>query len=327
MSVLEEGAKFGTKLLETVDKFTGPWNKRRQNKADQEAEQKKIDMIRNNPDMDIVYVNGEMNVRRRDPVALAERAQQRELADSIRQQENLEDILELAAGEGEEQEDVSDKPVDEDWITRFFSIAKDINSDEMKIIWAKILAGEIKQPGRFSLRLLDTLRNLSTEEAQIFRRVIPFLIQNGDSHYVPAYESLLRKYGINYDCILRLDECGLIKSDTLNFSKKGENCEFVFCYGDNLLRITATKRPSNRRIEGMSFSIHGCTVTGVGNELLRILEKEYHSIDYLKDFASEVHKLAYGYDTIVSFHRISKRDGKTITYDKEPFESMNFEGN
>lgn len=279
MSTLEEGAKFGTKLLETLDKFTSPWNKRRQNKADMEADQKKLDMIRNNPDMDIVYVNGEMSARRRDPVALAERAQQRELADSIRQQENLEDILDLASGEGEAEETVSDKPVDEDWITRFFSIAKDVNSEEMKIIWAKILAGEIKQPGSFSLRTMEMLRSISKREAEEFQRVAQFILLSRGVGYIPREDEMLKKYQVYYGTILDLDDCGLINSgSTIGFVRKKEDTPF---YAGNSERIIFVE--VRKEIEG-NITIPAYTLTRAGNELFSVL-KPAGNAEFIQEYA------------------------------------------
>lgn len=62
--------------------------------------------------------------------------------------------------------DASEEPVDPDWVARYFENAKDVSDSEMQRLWASLLAGEIVQPGKFSLRTLDTLRNMTTSEAK-----------------------------------------------------------------------------------------------------------------------------------------------------------------
>jgi len=61
----------------------------------------------------------------------------------------------------------NDKKFSWDWFVRFFEDAGNISDEKMQEIWAKVLAGEIKQPGSFSLRTLEVLRNLSSDEAEI----------------------------------------------------------------------------------------------------------------------------------------------------------------
>ena len=69
--------------------------------------------------MEIVYVNGQFNARECSPEALAYRASQRMFADAIREENNIENVLEASSKELLQVESVSDEPVDDDWITRF----------------------------------------------------------------------------------------------------------------------------------------------------------------------------------------------------------------
>ena len=43
-----------------------------------------------------------------------------------------------------------------------------ISSEEMQRLWARILSGEVQSPGGTSLRTLDTLRNMSKIDAEMF---------------------------------------------------------------------------------------------------------------------------------------------------------------
>ena len=69
--------------------------------------------------------------------------------------------------------------VDPNWGKRFFNIAQDISDENMQELWSKILAGEISQPGSFSLRSLEVLKNMSQKEAILFRKLCALSTNNG----------------------------------------------------------------------------------------------------------------------------------------------------
>ena len=100
--------------------------------------------------------------------SLEHRTQQRVEYKEQKRQKNIEAVTQKAAEELESETFVSEEPVDEDWTTRFFDYAENISSEEMQALWGKILSGEVKKPKSYSLRTLDLLRNLSTEEAEAF---------------------------------------------------------------------------------------------------------------------------------------------------------------
>lgn len=64
--------------------------------------------------------------------------------------------------------EVSEQPVDSDWIARFFSYAEDVSNEEMQRLWGRLLSGEVSRPGSFSMRALELTKSLSSEEASIF---------------------------------------------------------------------------------------------------------------------------------------------------------------
>ena len=83
----------------------------------------------------------------------------------------------------------------------------------MQLLWAKVLAGEIKEPSSYSLRTLDVLRNISKEEAEYFVKIFNDSIKTESEKYViSADHDYLLKNGINYSDILMLEEIGLINS-------------------------------------------------------------------------------------------------------------------
>ena len=125
--------------------------------------------------------------------------------------EELEDYL----------DDPSDNPVssefDFDWMMRFYEACGNISSDEMQVLWAKILAGETKQPGSYSLRAMETLRNMSTKEARLLKAVSGMVMDGLDSNRILfmadsnwCYDAYA-KFGIDtiHDLSL-LVECGVL---------------------------------------------------------------------------------------------------------------------
>lgn len=98
--------------------------------------------------------------------AIAIRAAQRTLDLETRRQENIEAILEKA--QHQLPNEVAATPVHPDWATRVMQICQDISDDEMQALWAKLLAGEVTQPGSFSLRTIQVLAQLSKNEALAF---------------------------------------------------------------------------------------------------------------------------------------------------------------
>ena len=84
----------------------------------------------------------------------------------LRQQENWEAIVRDAPTHLPES--VSDVPVDDDWTAQFFEHCKNVSDRQMQSVWSRILAGEVSQPGSFSLRTLHAVKMLRKEDAQLF---------------------------------------------------------------------------------------------------------------------------------------------------------------
>lgn len=283
METFGEGAKAATKLAEIIEKVFGPRWTRKQAEADAYADQKKLQTIRDNPDIDIIYVNGKFNAKQRTSEALASRAEQRTLAELIRQENNIENILEKTANELQSAERISDETVDDDWISRFFNIAKDVNNEEMQYLWSKILAGEIASPNSFSLRTLEVIRNLSPQEAKIFQKIIPLILHHGNVYFVLTSNDSLNKFNVSFSEILALDECGLIDSSatlTLNLDINKDNPEHLL--SEKYIIVIKGLSEVHRKI---SFGIY--PLTRAGRELFNTLQRE-SSKEYAIEAANQI---------------------------------------
>lgn len=129
-------------------------------------------------------------------------------ADAIRQEISLAKSVIYA--EEELAQDAQEPPIEkvsEDWLLRWRNCAANVSSDELQSLWGKVLAGEVKNPGRYSLRTLEFLRNLSQDEAMAIEKLSPFVVSNivfrGD-------KALLESEGINFSLLLAMQELGIV---------------------------------------------------------------------------------------------------------------------
>ncbi len=70
-----------------------------------------------------------------------------------------------------QSDDVSKTPVDQDWVSQFFNYSQDTTNETMRLRWSRILAGEVVNPGTFSLRTLHAVGMLTEKHAKLFMRL------------------------------------------------------------------------------------------------------------------------------------------------------------
>ena len=140
---------------------------------------------------------------------LAERLRQRLLVREIEGQQNLEAILDSACRALPPT--VSPEPVGSDWRRRFFLEAENICDADLQVLWGKVLAGELTAPGSFALRTIETMRNLSRAEAEVFRIACSLAMSAGwIAALGPNLLTCLKPFGLTYDDILVLGDAGLV---------------------------------------------------------------------------------------------------------------------
>lgn len=235
-----------------------------------------------------------------------ERISERIVAREIKRQKNLDDVVEIAAC-NLKGAPVSDQPVDIDWATRFFDIVQDVSREEMQVLWARILSDEIQRPTSFSMRTLDVLRNITFKEAETFEKIAPFILfQNG--YFIYNDNTVLDHWGIQYDDLALMIECGLLQSGDLvskSFeSKSDHDVAAGIVYGKYIVLMTI---PQGART--VSFPV--ILLTKVGQELFSLLEP-VANMEYMASFAEGVRK---GNPTIkVQYAELISREGNQIRY-------------
>jgi hypothetical protein len=74
--------------------------------------------------------------------------------------------------------------VEQDWVVRFFNYAQDISDEQMQELWAKILAGEVSQPGSFSPFTLHIVHLLGADDARVFDACCQYALRDENSAFI-----------------------------------------------------------------------------------------------------------------------------------------------
>ena len=290
------------KLFETVacgvGKVYEPFHIKRMAKAKAQEIELISEAICNHANLPIEYTDGAISINTQDAKDLVFRAQNRLLFQEMKKQQNIEAVVANAYTSLENVTSVSETPVDIDWINEFFNAVANISSEQMQQLWGKLLAGEIKQPGSFSLRTLETLKKLSSKEAHIFEEIAPFVLKckgDRDGSYFDFFlmkdtdGRLLSRYGISFKKIMRLCEAGILSANNqISIGLYIDASEFAFIEGRQ--KVIQIRNLGDYSIR-ISHLVH--ILTESGKELLPIVLKNIDSnIDksnaYLSDCLNEL---------------------------------------
>ena len=205
---------------------------------------------------------------------------------------NVAAVVEAAADELSDK-DVSDHEPNHDWTARFFNDIQDVSSQEMQLLWARVLSGEVQRPGSTSVQALSILRNLDQATARIFTTLCSACVSlRQDGHdfldaRVPslkgnAAHNSLKEHGLSFDILNVLNEHGLIISDYDSWYDYGI-CMGIHLPGPEhvIFRLPLsfqghnwTLMPATERSVGGKLKLSGVALTGSGQELSRVVKLE-----------------------------------------------------
>ena len=273
--------------------FLAPWRARREGRARiiaAEAEAKVLDIRAR------AHAEARELLRVEGPLDGGELKISDGITERIQYQEhkrltNMQAVVGRAAVDLEDK-DVPEMEPDHDWVARFFTEVQDVSSEDMQVLWAKVLAGEVERPGSTSARTLGLLKDLDRATAGLFAKfcsaciyVVPEVGRSMLDARLPslggkAGANSLADFGFNFSALNRLNEHGLIISDfdswkdfrpsivpkpdepprpLLPFHHRGRQWVLV---------SDATRRPS------AEFRIEGPALTVAGQELSRVVEQD-----------------------------------------------------
>lgn len=217
-----------------------------------------------------------------EALEILDRASKRFALEQYNKQINLENII-VGTRDLLEGQEVSDMPVEKDWITRFMNTAQDISREEVQKILSKILAGEIKQPNSFSLKTLDFIRNLEKDDLLLFKK-ISILISGTGNIFLTENNANEKVFNISYGELMKLIEIGLIQSSittVLNLSdcKKDSPHLIKLKNGLHIFKFILDKD---------KIVLPVLQLTSIGFELDSVLSYEKESLKILDDYLDEL---------------------------------------
>lgn len=240
------------KLVETISNATGLTARGIRKNADAES-YAAIKKAETETEVELLRLQGE------------EKIAQYVLARNKQKAENVEEIVSRAKQQFAPDEQVSEEPVEKDWLNRFLNIAEEISDEEMQDIWGRVLAGEIKKPKSYSLRTLEVLRNLSKEEATLITKV---------SNYQVALDLLsTESFAVNIMDQTTLDDIGVICGEELVRTYTASNGKISFELNKQaLINIYAPI--------GVKINFKGFKITKAGIEIMGLIQEHNYSSFY-----------------------------------------------
>lgn len=189
-----------------------------------------------------------------------------------RKLENLEKILEKSLDLSIDQ--LAEDQIDPDWFYSFIDLAENIFSSTMQEIWGKIFAVEISKPGTFSLRTLQTLKQLTQRDAKIFQNAVGLTSRmKGENspkilfgyYQKPSIFTLfqlsknqqlnLAQFGLPYPDLLTLMDAGLIFGTEIESGEQNPKRKIEYRFGSDTFFL-APKR------SGIFLNYYKFTATG-----------------------------------------------------------------
>jgi hypothetical protein len=228
----------------------------------------------------------------------------------LREQINRENTVQKALDElklNPPEEDSKDE-IDSDWLESFSKIAESKSNEEVQLVLSKILAGEIRNPGAFSLKTLHTLSLLDQNTAKIFQSFcdISFEIAledtDGFSFVIsdpcgsPGNNGL-KELNLSYVQLTQLQDAGLIQHNltawreipplAFNFpiglGSKILKFNFIEILEEGPIKNISSQRKTNKvRVGSLNF-------TSAGLELRKVMVMSFNPIyidkfiDWVKD--------------------------------------------
>jgi len=204
---------------------------------------------------------------------LLKRALTRLAFEEARRQRNIENVV-IRAGvslRGRASGESPGKPLDENWCTRFFSLAGSACSERVQEIWGRVLALELQTPRSFSFRTLDVLKNATADLIDALINAAQLRLAFGPLAvviYPDTFGHLEREYGLTLRQILLLQEVGAtIHDNNIRFvlpPSEGPRTD-ILLHGRKAMVLT-------READLDAVSLPAILFTQVGEELTNLVE-------------------------------------------------------
>jgi len=205
------------------------------------------------------------------------RSVERTLYQEVSKELNIEAVIERAAELLKDETVVSSKPVDTSWANALFDSAGYINDPELQKVWGDVLAAEVKEPGQTSMRTLDVLKKISSDEAKLFDKIADYILNAEDlnnhviDYFVFTDDAVMGQMGVTFPELLKLIGAGLLmyNGGTVSVGYKLNPHENREIYVGDAVAFEL-KNDSDKVIDAMKPAV---LLTEAGREVYMILYK------------------------------------------------------
>ena len=200
------------------------------------------------------------------------------VAKILKESDNQYDIYKIA------QDDLDTHPeqdhsenVDAEWLSRFMNSCKHVCSDDIKLIWGKLLAEECMKPDSVPTRLVHILSNLDRQSAQAFFTICNLCLEDSELHFTPVIfhkQDFFRNLGLSFIILSELDSIGLIRfAPTVQHAISSDDpliteYEHDFIYNSSIYSVKSNKS---------LIRIGDVLLTEAGQALCRIIPRQVNS--------------------------------------------------
>ena len=157
------------------------------------------------------------------------------------------------------------------WRERFVVHASHIADEDMHAAWSRVLAGEVRNPGSFSLRTVSTMADMEAEDARLFARVCQFswrlvLSSNARVLIIFGYPSENELWTATYDDLVHLESLGLLT--LADYATRLSAGSSLLLQREGKLAIFGFES------DGLGVPMGVASFTRVGRELSQIVDDE-----------------------------------------------------
>lgn len=172
---------------------------------------------------------------------------------------NISAIYSLAIQELQAVNDLAlpDKLVSTEWTSHFYDSAKYCSDEEVQMLWAKILAGEIREPGKYYKRTLANLKLIERHEAEWFTKMCKYTMEGA---YFPRF--VLEDETIPFNEYQSLVDCGFLNAEegNLEISK------------DEIIPLKSKRL--DVKLVGQAFNMPVITLTDTGVQICELVDTD-----------------------------------------------------
>ena len=212
------------------------------------------------------------------------------LEDLVRTEEEKRKLKNRTAAATAAIEDLKNNPgnqdaqseIDDDWLNLFVRLSEDKSSKELQDLFGRILAGEVRRPGSFSLRTVQLISVISQKEAKLISDLLAYAIEDAVIPFVEGDQGKPRS-----DDRLFLEGLGL----------GGHSSQIGGMTWKQSInpRAGTLLRGSHRGVaiynssdEVIQISIGGQPLTTPAQELAKIANSPPTELEFLKNLAKEI---------------------------------------